>query len=80
MSVVGQLIHHKPAPSTPGGGREKGRERQVTISNRCDVIETAEILGHVMRREDLENLIMTGMVEGVRGRGGPRVIYMDGLA
>jgi len=38
-----------------------------------------KFFGHVMRREGLENLIMTGMVEGRRGRGRPRVKYMDGL-
>lgn len=38
-----------------------------------------KFLGHVMRREGLENLIMTGMVEGTRGRGRPRVKYLEGL-
>ena len=35
--------------------------------------------GHVMRREGLENIIITGMVEGKRGRGRPRTKYIDGL-
>ena len=26
--------------------------------------ETAEIFGHIMRREGMENLIATGMIEG----------------
>ena len=38
-----------------------------------------EFFGHVMRREGLENLMVTGMVEGSRGRGRPRMKYMDGL-
>ena len=36
--------------------------------------------GHVMRRDGLENIIITGMVEGTRGRGRPREKYVDGLA
>ena len=31
--------------------------------------------GHIMRREGLENIIVTGMVEGRRGRGRPRTKY-----
>ena len=34
-------------------------------------------LGHVVRLEDLENLILTGRIEGRRGRGRPRIKYMD---
>ena len=36
-------------------------------------------LGHVLRREELENLSLTGRIDGQRGRGRPRVKYMDGL-
>ena len=36
-------------------------------------------LGHVVRREDLENLILTGRIEGRRGRGRPRIKYMDDM-
>lgn len=32
-----------------------------------------------MRREELENLIVMGMVEGTRGRGRQSVKYLDGL-
>ena len=35
--------------------------------------------GHVMRREGLENIVTTGMIEGTKGRGRPRVRYTDGL-
>ena len=36
-------------------------------------------LGHVMRRGELENVCLTGRVEGTRSRGRPREKYMDGL-
>ena len=36
-------------------------------------------LGHVIRRDQLENLSLTGRVEGSRGRGRPRLKYMDSL-
>ena len=38
-----------------------------------------KFFGHIMRREGLENIIITGMVEGKRGRGRPRTKYIDGL-
>ena len=43
------------------------------------------LFGHVMRREGLEILLVTGMVEvtgmgeGSRGRGRPRGIYLIGF-
>ena len=37
-------------------------------------------LGHVMRDGKLENLCITGRMEGRRGRGRPRLKYMDTLA
>ena len=36
-------------------------------------------LGHVMRREALENIVTTGKIEGKRGRGRPREVMLDGL-
>ena len=36
-------------------------------------------LGHVLRREEMENLSLTGRIDGQRGRGRPRVKYMDGI-
>ena len=37
-------------------------------------------LGHVMRSQQLENVCMTGRIEGRRGRGRPRVKLVDSLA
>ena len=36
-------------------------------------------LGHVLRREEIENLSLTGKIDGLRGRGRPRVKYMDSI-
>ena len=36
-------------------------------------------LGHVMRREQIENLSLTGRIPGERGRGRPRMKYLDGI-
>ena len=36
-------------------------------------------LGHVLRREALENISLTGRIHGSRGRGRPRIKYMDGI-
>ena len=36
-------------------------------------------LGHVMRRQQLEHLSLTGKIEGRRPRGRPRQKYLDGL-
>ena len=38
-----------------------------------------KFLGHAVRRGGMENLALTGMIEGRRGRGRPRVKYLDGL-
>ena len=37
-------------------------------------------LGHVMRLQQLENVCVTGKVEGRGGRGRPRVKLVDSLA
>lgn len=39
----------------------------------------ARFFGHVMRRQQLENLVTTGKMEGKRGRGRPRVKFLDRL-
>ena len=36
-------------------------------------------LGHIMRQQGLENLSLTGKIEGKKSRGRPRQKYMDGL-
>ena len=38
-----------------------------------------ESLGHVMRREEIENICLTGRIEGTRARGRQREKFMDGL-
>ena len=38
-----------------------------------------QFLGHVLREEGLENLCLTGKIEGRRARGRQREKYMDGL-
>ncbi|MGX9987587.1 reverse transcriptase domain-containing protein [Soonwooa purpurea] len=39
-----------------------------------------KFLGHVMRKEGLENLILTGRIEGGRDRGKQRTTYLKGLS
>ena len=34
-------------------------------------------LGHIMRHGDMEKLVLTGKIHGVRGRGRPRKTFMD---
>ena len=36
-------------------------------------------LGHILRSDALENLSQTGKIAGSRGRGRPRIKYMDGI-
>ena len=45
------------------------------------IIRTRQLnfLGHVMRREAMENISLTGRISGSRGRGRPRTKYMDGI-
>ena len=38
-----------------------------------------KFLGHVMRREKNESVVMTGRVDGTRDRGRQREKYMDGI-
>ena len=38
-----------------------------------------KFVGHTMRRGGMEDLVLTGMIEGRRGRGRPRERYLDGL-
>src|SRR3984893_15745544 len=38
-----------------------------------------EFLGHVMRKEGMEDLILNGKIQGARSRGRPRQTYMESL-
>jgi len=38
-----------------------------------------EFLGHVMRKEGMEDLILNGKIQGTRSRGRPRQTYMESL-
>ncbi len=39
-----------------------------------------KFLGHIMRKEGLENLILTGRIEGKRDKGNQRVTFLAGLS
>ena len=52
----------------------KKRELLTTIRRR-----QLRFLGHILRREDLKNLSLTGKIVGLRGRGRPRIKCMDGI-
>ena len=38
------------------------------------------LVGHVMRKEDLENLTLTGRIEGTRSRGRQRITYLKSVS
>lgn len=54
-----------------------GERRQIMLAIRKRQLK---FLGHVLRRNGTEHLIITGMIEGSRGRGRPREKYMDSLS
>ena len=37
-------------------------------------------MGHIMRKESLEELTLTGRIQGSKGRGRPRLTYMESLS
>ena len=37
-------------------------------------------LGHIMRKHRLENIVVTGKIEGERSRGRPRLNFMKSLS
>ena len=39
-----------------------------------------KFLGHIMRKDGLENLILTGWIEGGRDRGKQHATYLNGLS
>ena len=52
----------------------KGRELMATVRER-----QLRFIGHVMREDDLEKIVITGRIEGTRARGRQRIKYMDSL-
>ena len=55
--------------------KEAGTTRTLINSIRRQL----KFLGHVMRQQNMENLVMTGKIEGRRSRGRPRQKYLDCL-
>ena len=56
--------------------RKAGSERSLLNTIRKQQLK---FLGHIMRKEGLENLTLTGQIEGKRSRGRQRLIYLEGL-
>ena len=60
-------------------------ERVLTIANiKCELLQTIKkrkmmFLGHVTRRNSVENLSLTGKVEGKRARGRQGMTYLDNV-
>ena len=54
-----------------------GAKREIMDSIRKKQLR---FLGHTMREQQLESLCLMGKVEGKRGRGRPRIKFVDGLA
>ena len=56
-------------------------ERMGTTRELLNTIRKRQLqfLGHILREEGLENLCLTGKIEGRRARGRQREKYMDGL-
>ena len=54
-----------------------GAKREIMNSIRKKQLR---FLGHTMREQQLESLCLMGKVEGKRGRGRPRIKFVDGLA
>ena len=53
--------------------------RHKTRTNNCQMEKTAGFLGHVLRRNGLENSCLVGMINEKRARGRQRHKYMDGI-
>ena len=51
------------------------RELMMTIRQR-----QLRFLGHVMRKDELENVVLTGKIEGTRNRGRKRLTYISSLS
>ena len=66
---------------------EHVKNEEVLRRSKCDRFLLSTIrknqlsfLGHVMRKEGLEELALTGMINGKRGRGRPRMMYLRSIA
>ena len=57
--------------------RKIGTERKLLPTVRKRQLE---FLGHVMRKESLENLTLTGRIEGKKSRGRPWIKYLTSLS
>ena len=57
--------------------KKKGAERKLLQTVRRRQLE---FLGHVMRKERLENLTLTGCIDGKKSRGRPRIKYLTSLS
>ncbi|KAK4300661.1 hypothetical protein Pmani_027148 [Petrolisthes manimaculis] len=54
--------------------------KRLAASNKEETHSQTEFLAHVMRsREPLENLSLTGNIEGRGGRGGAHIKFMEGI-
>ncbi|GFR98808.1 eukaryotic translation initiation factor 3 subunit F [Elysia marginata] len=56
----------------------KDTETTMSLMNRIRRSQ-AKFVGHIMRREGLENLITTGRMEGKKSRGIQREKMLDGM-
>ena len=64
--------------------RKTNEEVLTMIGEKRELLKTIrrrqmKFVGHIMRRGGIESTVLTGMIEGKRGRGRPREKYMDGL-
>ena len=57
--------------------RRAGCEKSLLVTIRKRQLE---FFGHVMRKEGLEELFITGKIEGRRDRGRQRLTYLDSMA
>ena len=56
------------------------RRANVDRALRKDIVKRQmEFFGHVIRKEELENLLVTGFIEGKRARGRQRETYLQNM-
>jgi len=65
-------------------GKKSNQEVLNMAGVGCQLLETfckrqLEFFGHVLRRNGLEKLVVTGKIEGARARGRQRMKYLDSL-